>query len=531
MFERFLRALMFRGSETKAGIPDVFGIPGFDVGGNDDCSTQCSTPNAGNGNLTPTSVCSGVVSAGSFGIGYREPEATPETVIEFMTDVEGSWEYFLRFIDKSRILSWVSADRGVWGPGTLSLVPESILVFGGDACDKGPADIRITKILVDLKRRLPDQVVLILGNRDIMKLRFSAELASRVDAEPWMPTWDPNCETFDAFVSERCLEKTRISKLKWLLHCTMGCQDTTYITRKAELELLYGKGSDEDALMSYLDSVDPASGDPWMLDYLRLGRIGAILDDTLFVHGGLTEHSVGIVPNDEKTYNCVHDWVNALNAWKDKELWDYQDAPMFYIDDDDAWRRGGSALINYGTPGAGAQTVVYNNPFVNGNPVQRVPEVQEYLRAGGIRRLVSGHQPHGQSPTVVRHSLTGLVAVTGDTSRSDNEACKLANPADNRGYAVSIISIRGPRLTIDGILTSGQVHGCTLHIDPNEDDVADSFVGRQLDNGSWVKTVLRERTHRRQRVVAALGKGFEIFTEELNLREVKRGNCTNRKVL
>ena len=47
------------------------------------------------------------------------------------------------------------------------------------------------------------QVFFILGNRDLMKLRFMAELA---EVEPvgqiWLPTWDPKVVTFERFLEE-----------------------------------------------------------------------------------------------------------------------------------------------------------------------------------------------------------------------------------------------------------------------------------------------------------------------------------------
>ena len=41
---------------------------------------------------------------------------------------------------------------------------------------QGCGDIRISSLLVDLKQRHPDRVVLLLGNRDVNKMRFASEL-------------------------------------------------------------------------------------------------------------------------------------------------------------------------------------------------------------------------------------------------------------------------------------------------------------------------------------------------------------------
>lgn len=80
-----------------------------------------------------------------------------DTVIEFITDVEGHWEYFLRLAHCSKVLYWDEEERGVWGPGILRIRANGMLVFGGDAPDKGPGDIRLVKTLLSLKRRFPQQ--------------------------------------------------------------------------------------------------------------------------------------------------------------------------------------------------------------------------------------------------------------------------------------------------------------------------------------------------------------------------------------
>ena len=80
-----------------------------------------------------------------------------DTVIEFFTDVEGNWEYFLRIAHSSKVLYWDDEERGDWGPGILRLRSNSMLVFGGDAPDKGPGDIRLVKTLISLKKRFPKQ--------------------------------------------------------------------------------------------------------------------------------------------------------------------------------------------------------------------------------------------------------------------------------------------------------------------------------------------------------------------------------------
>lgn len=448
---------------------------------------------------------------------------TSETVIEFMTDIEGSWEYFLRFVHHSEVLFWSGEELGAWGPGLLSMRSNGMLVFGGDAPDKGSGDIRIVRTFINLKKRFPSQVHIVLGNRDILKLRFFAELQQVEEADKiWIPPWSPGIQTFDAFINERKLDRDLIAKLKWLLHCTMGCQDTTFGTRLHELALLNGRAKDDDVLQSYRNSVDPTGKDPWMLDFIKMGKLGIILDDTLFVHGGIQDESIGVVPGLEGTFDSVHKWVAALNAWKDLQIAAYEAHPMFYEQNGEL-ARGGTELINYVTPLGGKSTVVYVNPFEDGNPVLRSEKVRQFLRQSSINRVVSGHQPHGQAPAVVRHPDTDLLCISADTSRSDGSASKLFNPADNRGSAISIVRIQGTAVIIEGQLADGRKHRCQIHTDSAQDAMPDALVGRQLDDGSWVKTVFKPddaSSSEGPLLLTALGKGFTVNVADIPVHTV-----------
>eukprot|EP00928_Gymnodinium_smaydae_P063001 TRINITY_DN4670_c0_g1_i2.p1 TRINITY_DN4670_c0_g1~~TRINITY_DN4670_c0_g1_i2.p1 ORF type:complete len:938 (+),score=184.29 TRINITY_DN4670_c0_g1_i2:108-2816(+) len=446
----------------------------------------------------------------------RPPVVGDKTQIEFITDIEGNWNYLLEFIESSKVLYWRGPTRGPWGPGQLEIRPDCVLVFGGDAVDKGPGDIRICKTLLSLKWRYPTQVFLILGNRDLMKLRMAAELAPGQENNIWLPTWDKKPTEYETYLGRVGHDRSLVTKLQWMLQCNMGCQDTTFNTRKEELALLSGgEVSDEDVLSSYLTSVDPNADDCWMLDFLLAGVLAVVVGDALFVHGGLNKDSVGAVPQKADAYDSVHEWVAELNAWKNEEMEMYLKHPQ-WIPGSNPPRRGGWRLIEYGTPGAGTKTVIYHNPFVNGNPVRRDQEVVDFLRNNNIKRMFSGHQPHGQTPTVVRHPDTGLLVVTCDTSRSDANAMKLLNPADNRGHVVSVVWMQGPYTHIQGYTKDGQKHSCRVHTDPNQDDLPNWLVGRQLSDGSWVKTVLANGS---SEVVAALGSGFNVSVQTMSMEQ------------
>eukprot|EP00439_Symbiodinium_sp_Y106_P076599 s716_g15.t1 len=121
----------------------------------------------------------------------------------------------------------------------------------------------------------------------------------------------------------------------------MGCQTTTFKTRRHELALLGRSATDEAAAQLHMaapnewfraidarqnklswrgscvanepthrayrsritalvgDAVDPSGADPWMLDLLHVGQLAVIVGDALFIHGGLYDEALGAVPGEE----------------------------------------------------------------------------------------------------------------------------------------------------------------------------------------------------------------------------------------
>mmetsp|Transcript_54216 Transcript_54216/g.129191 ORF Transcript_54216/g.129191 Transcript_54216/m.129191 type:complete len:945 (+) Transcript_54216:92-2926(+) len=454
----------------------------------------------------------------------------PGAIIEFLTDVEGNWEYFMRWVERSDALDWAGVERGPWGPGTLVLKDDYYLVFGGDAPDKGPGDIRFVKTLLYLKLKYPDRVFIILGNRDINKLRFAAELEQ--DAAPLHPLpWDVKAMSLEAWLDAEHLTPSRVNTLKWMLHF-MGCQKTTFATRKHELALLDPNVvvDDEAVVDSFVESVHPSSRDPWMLRLLKMGHLALVLDDTLFVHCGMHDAALNHVPGKAEPAKSLEHWCIELEFWKEHQLEEFVKSPHWYPAEGGR-RRGADDLILYGTPGYPDEaTICYYNPFASGNPQLRSAKVEDYLTESGINRVLSGHQPHGQSPTVVRHPRTGLLCVTADTSYSDPAAEKLFNKANMRGHVVSLVRIHKDTVHISGVLADGTEHECNLRSDPDDDEMPDGLVGRQLTDNSWVKTVItqgdgtetrRQFGHRSSRnfVIGVVGEGpprFNLKTQKMH---------------
>ena len=98
--------------------------------------------------------------------------------VAFLTDVEGNMQYLLAYVAMSEAFTLLSA-RCADGAADLELRPGWRFVFGGDSVDKGGqvgGSIRVARTLVRLKKKYPNRVTLIMGNRDINKIRFTSEL-------------------------------------------------------------------------------------------------------------------------------------------------------------------------------------------------------------------------------------------------------------------------------------------------------------------------------------------------------------------
>jgi hypothetical protein len=147
--------------------------------------------------------------------------------VAYCTDVEGNLSYFERWVETAgRVVRFDSEGK------ELELVHDgAYFVYGGDVCDNGPGDLRLCQLLVSLKKRHPDRVALLSGNRDLNKLRMTAELdptdLDRPMDEIAKPHWDVNALTLRQHLERVATQKelpggvdeanTRIERLKYML--------------------------------------------------------------------------------------------------------------------------------------------------------------------------------------------------------------------------------------------------------------------------------------------------------------------------
>lgn len=327
--------------------------------------------------------------------------------VSYLTDIEGMWGKLASFADGNPDVTLAG--------GELSVNPGSLFVFGGDAIDRGPDGRRIVATLLAAKERQPDRVVLLAGNRDINKMRLVRELGGA-----------PPARTPDA------LRRDRPELLRWIFENTMGARGA-FGFRKQELELERGAAvSDEEVVDSFLVDLRPG-GD--LARYLGACQLAYRSGPTLFVHGGISEASLSYVPGSPSPVGDADEWIAKLNA--------------FYRAQQDAYRahaldprhaREYEELIDYQAPSPGGRenprSVVYSrNADAFNNLALPSPAAVEQLARAAIDRVVVGHTPNGDSPSIRRRGRLELHVADNSYSRLN-----VASQVTIEDDAVSIVA-------------------------------------------------------------------------------------------
>mmetsp|Transcript_72919 Transcript_72919/g.201255 ORF Transcript_72919/g.201255 Transcript_72919/m.201255 type:complete len:488 (-) Transcript_72919:78-1541(-) len=83
-----------------------------------------------------------------------------------------------------------------------------------------------------------------------------------------------------------------------------------------------------------------------------------------------------------------------------------------------------------------------------------------------------------------------------------------------RGTVASVVRVEGDLLVVKGVLADGSAHGFTLNTNQDSDELPHALVGRQLTDGSWIKTVKQEKP---DHVQAVFGSGFHLESSDIHM--------------
>lgn len=345
--------------------------------------------------------------------------------VAYVTDVEGQWERLAGFVARTPSVR-LAGDR-------LELARGTTLVFGGDAIDRGPASRRLVRTLLEAKRRYGPRLVLLAGNRDLNKLRLVRELDGHPPARAPVE-----------------LHADRPGLLRFILSRTMGAGEA-FGHRATELAAEGLPSDDRTVVDSFLADLAP---DGELSRYLGCCQLAYRHGATLFLHGGLTEESLGHVPGEGRVAG-VDAWVEKLNAFCRAQVGAFLARSPGDLADP-PW----APIIAYQAPAPGLPSnpasVVYGrlSDELN-NPSLPSPAVIRALADAGLGRLVLGHTPSGDTPAVLRTETFELV---------------IADNSRGRVTTGSSVVIEGDALSVRGqvALDSGEALELACRLLPGE---------------------------------------------------------------
>ena len=324
--------------------------------------------------------------------------------------MEGDASYFDRFIENSRILCFEPTKRNFGRAkaqgGSGSFFPyskqvafrtdSSMLVYGGDVCDKGGSDLYVLRQLLSLQHRHPDRVHLLMGNRDINKMRIIPEMgADKPDGDHqhlpyhggcwWLAgtglDGDPLADDKPENGASKVPSNSPAERLRWILSKTMGSPDA-FELRRDELvreEMLTNKTSreisDEEVVKSFRRACHPHGE---LGKYLSSAKLIVKIGSALFMHGALPrpdvvdtcqEHSLWssvdyAIPwiNDPcEEVASVENWIECLNSFAHSQVGLWKRSILHADADDKTMNR---------PVGVWSTTGGYNTQFDYGNLLQ-----------------------------------------------------------------------------------------------------------------------------------------------------------------
>ena len=309
--------------------------------------------------------------------------------------------------------------------------------------------------------------------------------------------------------------------------------------------------------------------------------IALVIKDTLFVHGAICTNSYGWIPGesnnknndndghtDDIDYNNkrikdtdVNEWVNKLNAFASKGIYDCihsdQDAtPWSFTGGYKNHNTPCSNILQYGMGwlpnGKRNRTIVYNQWVIEDkNKLNSInfptKEIINNLHLHGVKRILTGHKPLGDSPAIFSNNDRNFHVITADTSYSartkylngmneetlkifdefkkcdEQHAEHMNKSSDNipkdisdirhhgrRGYAVSEVIIDFDNnkkdsnnndgvVFIHGTLANGDLFEANLNMEP--------LIGQQTNDGKFIQGIRLKD----QKFIVSHSKGWNVF--------------------
>lgn len=396
-------------------------------------------------------------------------------VVGFLSDLEGS---------KQRLIAYYEANPEVFklgSDGQYHIRDNAIFVYGGDAMDRFYGNLFVMRELNRHFVESPSGFVSIAGNRDINKFRPYVELNPKALEQVPLQVNVKTDEEIASYEAAARILGDRAQRLQFMFgnRKNMGAADKFENLRLELTDEGYKGGrllTDTDVADFYYDYLSPGGLGFQVISRMKLAyRIG----NTLFVHGGVTEESMGRVPDrPDVIFDDLDEWVRELNRF-------YSEMVAVITKEGANWAgpsepRVGDLLLNYPMPreweikGSRMDSVVTGkntDEFIN--PVDFSPLVQAWLKRNGIDRVMMGHNPIGQYPILVRERSDSVEQGYGDNSHS----------AENYAYSFLLLGRNLQHTLIRGRVTIGEQD---LDVQTSLTLGKPSLVGRSFSDGRRV---------------------------------------------
>ena len=386
----------------------------------------------------------------------------------YLTDLEGDYGHLVRFIETCEGLRLTESNDIEFTADNFAFV------FGGDLFDRYEGDIKLAKSLSKFKRKYPERVWLLVGNRDINKLRFYREI-SQLEKPP-VPFWDRgNIPEYEGSSDDV------ICKLKYVLKETMGA-GRAFELRKSELKELTGESdiSEEQVANSFLDSVVT---DGFVLEFLQCAQLAAIVNNCLFIHAGIAPATIGFTPTLElpfsRNQNPPHtiadtpqEWVDSLNDFYHAGLKQYEQGLNEWYDENGLFP-GAALIASQSAPATAFKTPVVVSAYSQGTIDMSATDqvlVEQFLSRSNISVVCSGHKPIGDCPLVCSlPAVPSIYFVYADTSH-------------NRQSVTSVLLSKSG-IHVDGFVASEEGRHLL-----NYSPTCLPLIGRRSNCGWWVRS-------------------------------------------
>jgi hypothetical protein len=358
-----------------------------------------------------------------------------------LTDVEGDRAYLDRYVNQSKVLAFAKPteddyytkpfyDRHIVFQNIPkneedeenSGIIQTMLIFGGDATDKGGSDLYVLRQLLSLQRRYgTERVKFVLGNRDINKMRIWQELLNFSNHNHVY--WDRSSSP----IPSNSPQSTLVDKLKWMLSKTMGSPDAFHLRRDELSKIKKQLVSEQEVVQSYIQTTTPLGAksiqdtttstttqgitmddkneEGLMAAYLNKATVLCKVGSVLFLHGALPPPLFTIPQNsttntnnnnillrnyfdyampwkkDATTANITHlqDWIDATNQFAATQISSWNNLTSIDVYRHTLWSpKGGyyndpafvpgSSLLQYGMSTIPCNTASYSTSSSIKNP-------------------------------------------------------------------------------------------------------------------------------------------------------------------